>query len=264
MMLALSTLIEAKMVNGIAMVVEGEPITTAEIKAVQDQYNLSKAEAIDMLVQDRLQKVATKDIVISEEEIDRKINEIAAKNGVTIPQMQEILKDQGTSWSQYRDSVRQALKKEKFFKENVVANIPTPGEDELKLFYQHHKKNFVIPSTIKTQEYSSSSKKAMQRFLKTRNTKGIKVRTLTQNSKKINPALLSVLLSTPVGSLTKPFNTGDKYVLYKVLEKNGKVQLPYNVARNAVIVQWRKAQEGKALKDYFEKLRTRADIQIVR
>ncbi|RUM73345.1 MAG: peptidyl-prolyl cis-trans isomerase [Sulfurovum sp.] len=263
-MLVLSALLEAKMVNGIAMIVEGEPITTAEINAAQHQYHLSKTEATDMLIQDRLQKIAMKDIVIPEEEIDRKINEIAAKNGVTIPQMQQILEDQGTAWSQYRDSVRQALKKEKFFKENVIAAIPTPGEDELKLFYQHHKKNFVIPSTIKTKEYSSTSKEAMQRFLQTHSTKGIKVRTLTQKSKKINPALLSVLLSTPVGSLTRPFNTGERYILYKVLGKSGKVQLPYSVARNAVEAQWRKAQEAKALKDYFEKLRTRADIQIVR
>jgi len=112
-MLVLSALLEAKMVNGIAMIVEGEPITTAEINAAQHQYNLSKTEATDMLIQDRLQKIAMKDIVIPEEEIDRKINEIAAKNGVTIPQMQQILEDQGTAWSQYRDSVRQALKKEK-------------------------------------------------------------------------------------------------------------------------------------------------------
>jgi parvulin-like peptidyl-prolyl isomerase len=263
-MLVFMTALQAKMVDGIAMIVEGEPVTTAEIGAVARQYHISKSKAADLLIQDRLQKAAMRDIIVPEEEVDRKINEIAAKNGVSVSQMQQILKQRGTSWSAYRESVRDALKKEKFFKEKVIANIPTPSEDELKLYYKHHKKNFTIPSTIRVKEYTAASQQAMQRFLRSHSTKGIKVRTLTQKSKEINPALLSALLRTPTGALTPPFNAGDRYIVYKVLNKSGKVQLPFNAARQAVVAQWQKAQQGKALKDYFEKLRTRADIQILR
>jgi len=262
--LVLSTLLEAKIVDGIAMIVEGEPVTTAEIGAVQRQYHISKQKAIDLLVQDRLQKAAMKEISVPEEEIDAKINEIAAKNGVSVAQMQQILQERGTSWSQYRDTVRDALKKEKFFKEKVVANIPAPSEDELKLYYKHHQKEFTLPATIKMKEYSSNSQEAMQRFLQTHSTKGIKTRTLTQKTKEINPALLSALLQTPTGAFTRPFNAGDRYIVYKILSKRGKIQMPYSTARAAVESRWRQSQQSKALKDYFEKLRTRADIQILR
>ena len=262
--LVLSTLLEAKIVDGIAMIVEGEPVTTAEIGAVQRQYHISRQKAIDLLVQDRLQKAAMNEITVPEEEIDTKINEVAAKNGVSVAQMQQILQKRGTSWSQYREDVRKALKKEKFFKEKVVANIPTPSEDELKLYYKHHQKEFTLPASIKLKEYASSSQEAMQRFLQTRNARGISARTFTQKSKEINPALLSALLQTPVGALTHPFNAGDRYIVYKILSKRGKIQMPYSAARAAVESRWRQSQQNKALKDYFEKLRTRADIQILR
>ncbi len=262
--LVLGTLLEAKIVDAIAMIVEGEPVTTAEIGAVQRQYHISKQKAIDLLVQDRLQKAAMKEISVPEEEIDAKINEIAAKNGVSVAQMQQILQERGTSWSQYRDTIRDALKKEKFFKEKVLANIPSPSEDELKLYYKHHQKEFTLPATIKMKEYSSSSQEAMQRFLQTHNPKGIKTRTLTQKTKEINPTLLSALLQTPTGAFTRPFNAGDRYIVYKILSKRGKVKMPYSAARAAVESRWRQSQQSKALKDYFEKLRTRADIQILR
>ncbi|RUM76023.1 MAG: hypothetical protein DSZ12_02605, partial [Sulfurovum sp.] len=80
--------LEAKMVDGIAMIVEGQAITMAEIRSLKSQMGISKAEAVDLLIQDRLQNVAMKDIVIPEEEIDTKISEIAAQNhiyGTSIP-----------------------------------------------------------------------------------------------------------------------------------------------------------------------------------
>ena len=259
-----SVLLEAKMVNAIAMIVEGEPVTTAEIGAIQRQYQVSKKKAIDLLIQDRLQKAALEGIDVPETEVDKKISEIAAKNGVTIPQMQAILQERGTSWSQYRDGIRNALKKEKFFKEKVIANTPSPSKDELKLYYKHHKKEFMVPASISMKTYSANSKKKMQHFLQTHDTRGLKTRTLTQKTDQINPALLSVLLQTPEGALTRPFNTGNKYVVYKILAKKGKVQMPYEAARQAVEARWRQSQQAQALKDYFEKLRTSADIQILR
>ena len=262
--LILNTSLAAKIVDGIAMIVEGDPVTTAEIAALQRQYRIPKEKAVDLLIQDRLQKALLKEVPVSESEIDHKINEIAAKNGVSVARMQQILQQQGTQWSQYRQSIRNALKKEKFFKEKVAANITAPSEDELKLYYKHHQKEFTLPATIKTKEYSTGSQEAMQRFLQTHNAKGIKTRIRTHKTKETNPALLSVFLQTPINALTPPFNAGDRYIVYKILAKRGKIQMPYSAAKTAVESRWRQSQQSKALKDYFEKLRTHADIQILR
>ncbi|RRS32171.1 MAG: hypothetical protein P794_01990 [Epsilonproteobacteria bacterium (ex Lamellibrachia satsuma)] len=262
--ITLLTLAHARMVDGIALIVEGEAVTTSEIRAVQRQVGVSKAQAIDLLIQDRLQKAAMKNIHISEDEIDAKIAKIAAQNNISIPKMQKILKQRGTSWAKYRSSIREAMKKEKFYKEKVVATIPAPSEDELKLFYRNHKKEFVIPSSISMIEYSTSSKQTMEKFLRTKNTKGIKSRSVTKKTKTLNPALLSMLLRTQNGAYTRPLNTGDKYVVYKVKSKNGRVGMPFESAKGAVAARWRQQQQGKALKDYFSKMRTSADVQILR
>lgn len=258
------TFIHAKMIDGIALIVEGQPITTAEIRLVQRNFRLSKSKAIDALIQDRLQKVAMQDIQISEEMIDNKIQDIATQNKVTLKKMQRILKKSGTSWTKYRKSMQEGLQKEKFFQETVMASIPQPSQSELKFYYKKHKKEFTIPSKLYLVEYSAKTEKKIKSFLSHKSLKGIKKRHVTKRTNKLNPALLNTLLSTPRGSFTSFFNTGAKYIVYKVKSSSGKKTMPFELAQNAVTNKWQKTQQNKALKDYFNKLRTRANIQKIR
>jgi len=263
-LITLLTFSYGKMVDGIALIVEGEPVTTAEIRAVQKQMQVSKQEATDLLIQDRLQQSAMKDIKVDEKSVDAKISGIALQNNLTVPKMQKILKQQGTSWSKYRKSIRDAIKKEKFYQEKVVRNITTPSEDELKLFYKSHKDEFILPESVNLIEYSAPTEARMKKFLQTKSTKGIKSRSLKKLTKDLNPALLRSILQTQDGSYTRPLNAGDRFISYKVLSKQGQVTMPFETSKGAVAARWKQQQQQKALKDYFEKLKTNADIQILR
>lgn len=264
MFVTLISFTHAQMVDAIAIVVEGEPITTAEIRAIQTQMSVSKKEAENLLIQDRLQKSAMKDIAIDEASIDSKIMGIAAQNNLTVPKMQKILKEQGTSWSTYRKSIRDAMKKEKFFQENVINTISEPTDDELKLYYTNHKDAFIAPKDVNLIEYSASSEQKMKDFLQTKNTKYVKSKSVTKSVQSLNPTLVGTILSTQDGSYTRPFNAGDRYISYKVVSKTGQIAMPFESAQGAVTARWKKQQQSKALKDYFEKLKTNADVQYIR
>ncbi|MCF6206020.1 MAG: peptidyl-prolyl cis-trans isomerase [Sulfurovum sp.] len=260
----LLTLTYADMMGGIALTVNGECITTSEIRTLQRKAHVSKKQAIDLLIQDRLQKSAMKGIVIPESDIDKEISRIAEQNGFTIKKMQQLLKKQGSSWGKYRESIRNALKQRKFFRETVAKNIPQPTESELKRFYDKHKKEFNIPSTISVTEYSAPTEEKIKQFLKNKNTKGVKSKRQTKKTKGMNSAMLGMLLQTPNGSYTAPINAGDKWVVYKVHAKNGRTQMPFENAKGAVAARWRQQQQGKAVKDYFQKMKTEADIKYLR
>jgi hypothetical protein len=260
----LFTFVQAAMVDGIAMVVEDEPVTVAELRAVQKQMNVSKEQATELLIQDRLQKSAMKDIEIADTDIDAKIQSIATQNNLTVTKMKEILQEQGTSWSKYRSSVKDAMKKEKFFQEHIARSIPSPTDDELKLYYAQHKAEFIIPSSVQLTEYSAPSEAAMKKFLETKDPKGIKSTPVTKATKDLNPALLGSILQTQDGSFTRPLNAGDRFISYQVLSKEGQSAMPFDAAKGAVGARWRQEQQAKAVKDYFEKRKTNADIQIIR
>ena len=263
-LLTFFTLAEARIVNAIALTVDGEAITTSEIAKVQRKAHLSRQQAIDLLIQDRLQNVAMKNIKISEETIDAKITQIANLNNITVPKMQKLLKQQGTSWSRYRENIRQAMKKERFFKEKVSRTILPPSEEQLKRYYENHKSLFAIPSSLNLTEYTSRSEKKLQNFLRTGSRKGITRITKTKKTAGMNPAMLSMFLATPEGRYTKPINAGDKWVTFRVNRKHGNTVLSFEEAKSAVAGHWRREQQSQALKDYFSKMKTEANIQIIR
>jgi len=263
-LLTFLTFSHAKVIDAIAIVVEGEPVTTAEIAAVQSQMNLSKKEASDMLIKDRLQKSAMNDIHISDDAIDSKIAAIATQNNLTIPKMQKILKEQGTLWRQYRTSVKEAMKKEKFFQEKIMKTIPDPTEEELKLFYNNNTDLFTIPASVNLIEYSASTEAKIKKFLQTKQTKGVQSRSVKKKTNALNPTLLGTILDTQDGGFTRPFNAGDRFISYKVLSKSGQDKMSFEASREVVAARWKQQQQNKALKDYFEKLKTNADVQYLR
>jgi len=260
----LCTFTYAKMVDAIAIIVEGEPITTAEIRAVQTQAHISRQQAVDLLIQDRLQKAAMKDITIPESDIDKEVSRIAEQNGISVKKMQQILKKQGTSWGKYRESIRQGMKKKQFFKEKVATAIPAPTDDELELFYNNHKKEFRIPQTIKVTEYWAATETPLKNLIGSGKTKGVHSKKKNLQTKNLNPSLMGMLMQTPNGSFTTIINAGDKFITYKVHDKSGSVQMPFEAARGAVAARWRQQQQNKAVKDYFQKMKTEANIQIIR
>ncbi len=264
LLLLLWTSLPAQIVDAIALIVNGQPITTTEIKTLQRKAHIPKQKAIDLLIQDRLQKAAMKDITVPESDVDAEIERIAKMNNISVPKMQKILKQQGTSWTKYRKTIKDGLRQREFFRQTVSKNIPTPTEDELKIFYSKHKKEFNIPSAISVVEYAAPTEAKIKQFLKTKSTKGIKSKSLVKKTKGMNPAMLSTLLQTPNGSYTAPINAGDRWVVYKVKNKSGRTQMPFETAKGAVASRWRQQQQSKALKDYFKKMRTEANIQYLR
>jgi hypothetical protein len=261
----LATLSQAKVLNAVAIVVNGEPITTEEIKAVQKQLHVSKKEAQNMLIENRLQKGAMRGIKVSEDEIDQRIKMIAQQNGISVKKMQGILKKQHQSWNRFRDQIKTSIQKQKFFKSKIAPTIAEPSEDELKIFYRNHPELFSMPSSITVIEYSASSPNKIQTLLQNPSyNKGIKHKKVTFRGSDITPQLLAMISRTPVGKFTPAFNNGNAYVTYKIVSKGKGKLKPYEEVKQGVSIAWKKEQQAEAVKRYFKRMRTGATVEILR
>jgi len=256
---------QAKMLNAIAIVVEGEPVTTAEIKAVQTQLGVSKSKAQDMLIDNRLQKASMKGINITEDEIDRRISKIAKKNNLTVKKMQKELKKQGMPWNKFRDQIETALRKQKFFRLKIAKLIPTPTTDELKLYYKKHPNLFKLPSSVTATQYSSKSKKYLLSFIKNgSNKKFIKEGDKTYSGEELTPQLMSIFMDVPVGSYTSIFNNGSRFVVFRVDGYGVGEVKPFSQVQYKVAGAWRREHQIKTIKEYFKRIRRDASIEIIR
>ncbi len=256
------SLSSAEVLDAIAINVDGEAITTAEIATLQNQLEITKKEAVEMLIQDRLQKVAIRGIEIDQKSVDERVEAIAKQNNVSVSKMREIVTEQGTEWSEYRKKIQKTIQQENFIREKVMTEPLNPTEEDLKSYYLRHQDDFKSPATIQIVEYTTQEQKTMEQFLGTG--KGIEGKAQTLQADTANPALVEVLLATKEGSFTEPFNAGDRFVIYKVISKSAVGVNSFESAREAVLQKWMITQQEQRLKEYFEKLRSSIQIEIIR
>ncbi len=262
----------AQVIDAIAIDVNGEPITTLEIQAVQQKQKISKKAAIEALINHRLEKgvIESSNIVIDKAEVDMKINQIAQSRGMSIEQMKKILTSKGLTWETYKEQLTMELKKERFFRQHIASSISQPSEEELKVYYETHKDKFDGASSaiqMSLVAYSSNSSLKLKEAIKTpmRKTQGVEQKPILASSNNMNPQLFKLIQNTPQGSFTKPINTGKGFVAYYVKSKGGgQGQSGFASVRNTVVMQWLQEERIKAGNDFINKLKSDANIRIIR
>jgi parvulin-like peptidyl-prolyl isomerase len=270
--LLLFTLIssQAQIIDAIAIDVDGEPITTLEIQAVQEKLKMSKKAAIEALIKDRLEKSAIKKahIEIPPEAVDAKIEQIANSRGLNKSQIQEMLGKKGLTWESYREQLSIEMKKEQFFKRHIASNISQPSDDELKVYYETHKDKFssAAVSQMSLIVYGSNSSKKLQEVMKNpmKKIEGVQQKNILASSNEMDPKLFSLIQNTPEGSFTQPINTGRGFIAYYIKSKSSQAGGNFLAVKNAVAMQWLQEERVKAGQNFFNKLKTNANIRIIR
>jgi parvulin-like peptidyl-prolyl isomerase len=259
---------QAQVLDAIAIDVEGEPITTLEIQAVQQKLKMSKQAAVETLIKDRLEKSAIKKagIVISDEEVQAKVNTIASSKGLTQTKMKEILTQKGLTWNSYIEQISTEMKKERFFQEVILSTIDRPSDDELENYYNTHKTEFSnAPRQMSLVAYTSDSASSLQQAITNpmQPTDGVKKKNILASSNEMSPALLNLIDSTSLNSFSKPVNTGKGFIAYYVKSK-GSGQSGFAAVKNAVAARWVQEQRVQAGKDFLNKLKSNANIRVIR
>ena len=262
---------QAQIIDAIAIDVNGEPITMLEIQAVQKKQNISKKAAVQALIDHRLEKsvIEKSNIAVSDADIDGKINQIAQSRSMSIEQMKQMLTSKGLTWDSYREQLSMELKKELFFRQNIASSISKPSDAELKLYYETNKDKFASASSsiqMSLVAYSSKSSQKLQEAIKSpmRKLEGVEQKPVLASSSNMNPQLFKVIQNTPQGSFTKPINTGRGFIAYYVKSKGGQGQGGFESVKNSVAMQWLQEERVKAGRDYINKLKTDANIRIIR
>jgi hypothetical protein len=79
-----------------------------------------------------------------------------------------------------------------------------------------------------------------------------------------DPKLISSLIRLEVGERTPIVQTSDGFASYVVVAKNGKSVIPFEQVKNAILTKLSSVQESTIIKEYFETVKARASITIIR
>ncbi len=154
-------LASAEVIERIVAIVNNEIISMTDISRYADRLR-NRGLTDDLLIpddatrqavlQDReklLQKMIDEKLIDSEvkrqnlqvaiERVEQEIRTIARRNNVTREQLQEELKRQGVSVSQYQDFIKTGLERQSLMEKAVTSKIKITDQDVLNYYAQHNK-----------------------------------------------------------------------------------------------------------------------------
>jgi len=156
MMLSFSA--RAEVVDEVVAVVNNEVITLSELLRVA-QVQFSNAdpsryrEILDKLIDQKLIDQSTKDMStkVTEKEIDAMIQGFKENNKITDDQLKDALRQQGLTWEEYRNEIREGIRRNQVITQMLHSQISV-SETEIKDYYQKHPDIFFEPAQVKLEQ----------------------------------------------------------------------------------------------------------------
>ena len=256
--------LNAKIVDKVVASVENEPITSYDIENVSKNLHIDKNRALNYLIDQKLieSEIKKRGIEIDDFEINQAMEKIAKRNHLSLFEFKDILRQKG-ELEKFKRELKQNLLKQKLFSQIVDAKLQiTP--DELKNYYDSHKDEFAIFKTIQVTKYTSNNPQILKKLFNNPfyNDPNIKTKTEVFESDKMPLNMIFLLKNTEVGHFTPVINEGLDYVTYYVANKQGKVFLPFDKVKNVIANKIVSEKRDLILKEYFDRIKNRADIKI--
>lgn len=257
-----------KIVGGVAIKVNGDPITLYEIKVMQKEKGFTQAQAIEFLIAQRLktQEIERLKINIDDERLDREVENIATQNQMNMQQFLLALKQEGIEYDIYRDELKDQIETRELMR-NVLLSADTSSEDEIHKYYNKHKSEFNTPKEVEVTRYTSKNPKLLERTKANPNTaiSGVEKIQEKLELEALNPQIAQLFSSLKEGRFSPILDSGGgTYVTFRVIKKIGQTTMSFEEARNYITQKLSQNNQEKVLSEYFEKIKQKAHIQTLR
>ena len=266
-MLSALNLYSAQMINGIAAIVENEPITLYEVYSLKEQLRASEQDALNLLIRDRLEDAQIKNLNISVTpfELNDRIESIAKQNGMTNSQFRNSIQAQGMDFLEFKNSLEHKMLQEKLYKSILAEAGKNVNEQKAKMYFDANPDKFKVFSTARVVVYRAKDPELLE--AQKTNPKlldGVHTQEVSLDYQSIDPRLAAIISSTNNGDYTQPLQGPDGFDMFYVKEKIGSYTPSFADVKDNVINELYQGEQEKLMADYFDKLRAKAKIQILR
>ncbi|GAA6802379.1 hypothetical protein HpHCM69_12290 [Helicobacter pylori] len=265
---AAGSTLEDKVVGGISLLVNGSPITLYQIQEEQEKSKVSKAQARDRLIAERIknQEIERLKIHVDDDKLDQEMAMMAQQQGMDLDHFKQMLMAEG-HYKLYRDQLKEHLEMQELLRNILLTNVDTSSETKMREYYNKHKEQFSIPTEIETVRYTSTNQEDLERAMADPNLEipGVSKANEKIEMKTLNPQIAQVFISHEQGSFTPVMNGGGgQFITFYIKEKKGKNEVSFSQAKQFIAQKLVEESKDKILEEHFEKLRVKSRIVMIR
>ncbi|WP_345980092.1 peptidylprolyl isomerase [Sulfurimonas sp. HSL3-2] len=266
----LSLTLNAKIVDGVAILVQDEPITTLDIKKMMQESHLDQTKTIDLLIRKKLeeQEIKARKIEVTNDEVIDEIKNMAKQNNMTVNQFYEaVTNSENMTSSEIQQKIKERITNQKLFQAIAFSHMEEPDEQEIKDYYELHKSQFNHAQSFSTVVYESKQKDILQEKVDNPMFYSPEISRHDQvfEYNKIAPQLADLLEKTPLNGFSPIIPNGKNgYVSFYIqsVTKNKDVNLDEMKAQITNMIMADKREQ--VLKEYFDRARLNANIKTIR
>jgi len=262
--------LNAKMIDGVAIVVDNQAITLYDIKQEMQLTGVDAKKASDILIRKKLEEIEIKKrkIHVSSDEVYQEIKATAQRNHMSVSQFYDAVRNSnGLSSSEVQKKIKERLQSQRLFSAIAYSSMAEPTESEIKDYYTLHKKVFQHPSAFSTIIYTSNNQEKLQEKVSNPMfySPDIQQNEQTLKYNRISPKLAELLKSTKVNEFTPVIPNGKGgymsfYIKNIIKAKNSDI----SSVKNQIINMIMKDKREQVLGDYFARLRNSDNIKMIR
>ncbi|GAA7482150.1 hypothetical protein MMM103_07580 [Helicobacter pylori] len=265
---AANSTLEDKVVGGISLLVNGSPITLYQIQEEQEKSKVSKAQARDRLIAERIknQEIERLKIHVDDDKLDQEMAMMAQQQGMDLDHFKQMLMVEG-HYKLYRDQLKEHLEMQELLRNILLTNVDTSSETKMREYYNKHKEQFSIPTEIETVRYTSTNQEDLERAMSNPNLEvpGVSKANEKIEMKTLNPQIAQVFISHEQGTFTPVMNGGGgQFITFYIKEKKGKNEVSFSQAKQFIAQKLVEESKDKILEEHFEKLRVKSRIVMIR
>ena len=255
-------------IDGVSLIINKEPITLFDVFKYSQRFNISKKEALDILVRQKLEEseIKKQNISVDNFEIDQYIENLAISNNMSQYDFLNMIRSKNIDISEYKEDLKKKLQRDKLYKKIVSTKMQQMGDGELQAYYNENLNEFSQAAAFDVTIYTSANQQSLTAIQNNPMSAASDVQ--LQEGKieagKTDPKLLALLNKTPKGKFSAINKTDSNYVMFFVKEKHNAQSVSFADAKNYIYSKLAEGKEQKAIEEYFEKLKSSANIKVVR
>ncbi len=257
----------AGLVNGVALVVNDEPITLYDIDKQMQEKRLNKNDAIKNLIDEVIyrQQIKKENISVDIFDIDNYIGQLASRNKMSLLEFKALVRQQ-QDYDKFVEGIKTRLTHEKLIKKIAQGNIKIATDDDIKIYYENNKRDFTVAQSIDVRAYVSKDKNLLIEAQKNPMLKNsaLSVQDISFNQSELNPKVRYILNNTRVNQFSSIFAQSGNYNMFFVKAKNNVQTIALENIKEQIFQVIMQQREEEFLNEYFETLKITADVKVYR
>ena len=267
--LLLAASAQAEYLGGIAAIVENEPITDYQVEQVMAKTGANPTQALNALIRERFEDAQIKvlNISVSDYDVEHEFARVAENNGMSKEAFEGALQADGLSADEFKAEIKKRMQREKLYQGILSSPNQNVNRENAIRFYNANKAAFAKFETANITKYESRDRTALESAIKDpmKAHQGVSVENATVRAAEIDPQLTYLLINTKSGSFTPIFGDAERgFISFFVAQKSGSYVPPFEAVEQEVAQAMMSQERDVMIADYFNKLRVKANIDIVK